>query len=127
MNFPFRLYPLHPRQTDNRTYRISASTGTPGRLCLGLLVVVALLLAATAAVAVLLLLDGGQGEGVARAAGRRLPQAVVAALVPGQGADPGLDVVVQAQLDAVGLGDARRGVRDLVLWALVLEGELASV
>lgn len=34
---------------------------------------------------------------------------------------------MQAQLDAVGLGDARGGVRDLVLWALVLEGELASV
>lgn len=33
---------------------------------------------------------------------------------------------MQAQLDVGRLGDARRRVRDLVLWALVLERELAS-
>lgn len=75
----------------------------------------------------LLLLDGGQGEGVALAAGHGLPLAVVSALVPGQGSNPRLDVVVHAQLDVVGVGDARRGVCDLVLWTLVLDGELASV
>lgn len=100
-------------------------------LCLGLLFVATLLAAAAAAAAagaaLILLLDGGQGKGVAHASGRGPPAAVVAALVPGQGADPGLDVVVQAQLDAVRLGDAGRGVGDLVLWALVLEGELAPV
>lgn len=52
---------------------------------------------------------------------------MVPVLVPGQGADPGLDVVVQLELDAARLGDPGGGVGDLVLGALVLDGELASV
>lgn len=129
MNFPLKLSTSHPHKLTTLAIQPAPQWGAPSRLYLGLLIV-ALLLLAVAALAIalaLLLLDGGQRECVARAAGRGLPQAVVAALVPGQGADPGLDVVVQAQLDAVGLGDARGRVRDLVLWALVLERELASV
>lgn len=129
MNFPLKLYTPHPDKLTTLAIQPAPQWGAPSRLYLRLLVA-ALLLLAVAALAIalaLLLLDGGQRKCVARAAGRGLPQPVVAALVPGQGADPGLDVVVQAQLYAVGLCDARGGVRDLVLWALVLEGELASV
>lgn len=130
MKFPLKLYTPHPDKLTILATQPAPQWGAPSRLYLGLLVAALLLRLAVAALAIalaLLLLDGGQRKGVARAAGRGLPQAVVAALVPGQGADPGLDVVVQTQLDAVCLGDARGGVRDLVLWALVLEGELASV
>lgn len=67
-------------------------------------------------------LDGGKPEGLADAAAHPLPEGEVDVLVPGQGADPGLHVVVDAERHVVRLGDLARRVRDLVLWALVLEG-----
>lgn len=73
-----------------------------------------------------LLLDGRQAKGLAQTAADGLPEAVVPALVPGQQADPGLDVVVDLEDDVVGLGDLAAGVRDLVLGLLVLEVEQAA-
>lgn len=75
----------------------------------------------------LLLLDGGQLKDLAHAALDGLPEPQVPVLVPGQDADPGLDIVVQAELDVVGLGDFARGVGDLVFGPLVLDGEFATI
>ena len=74
--------------------------------------------------AFVLALDRGQGEGAAEAVLHAHPAAkVVLRLAPGEEADPGLDVVVDAQAHVAGLGDAARRVGDLVLGPLVLERE----
>lgn len=75
----------------------------------------------------LLDLDGGQGKGLAEALVHGLPLCDVADLVPGEDADPRLDVIVQAQADFGGLGQLAGRVGDLVLGALVLELEDSTV
>lgn len=76
----------------------------------------------------LLRLDGRQCKLLAYPVLELLPHAVVPqVLVPRQGAHPRLDVVVQPQDDVVRLGDLARRVRDLVLGALVLDGEFTAV
>ncbi|KUI56760.1 hypothetical protein VP1G_10882 [Cytospora mali] len=55
--------------------------------------------------------SGHSAEQLAHAALDGLPPAVVAVLVPRQDADPGLDVVVQLELDVVRLGDLGGGSR----------------
>lgn len=51
----------------------------------------------------------------------------IAILVPCEGADPGLDVVMEAKLYVVGLANLAGGVCNLIFGALVLNGELATV
>lgn len=74
----------------------------------------------------LLALDRGEFESLAHATLEGFPLAVDALLVPGESADPGLDVVVQAELDVFELGDLAGGVGDLVLGTLVAELEDAA-
>ena len=68
-------------------------------------------------------LNSRKGKGLARAAFDGVPIPETQVLVPGHDADPGLDAVVEAEAHVVRLGDLARGVRDLVLGALVLELE----
>ena len=70
-------------------------------------------------------LKGRQGDFGALAAGHGLPEEEVGGQVPGEQADPGLDVVVELEGD-VGVGNLARGVGDLVLGFLVLELEDAA-
>ena len=84
-----------------------------------------------AVVVLLLLLEGREGERLTSAAVNSAPETVrggggIGVVVPGEGADPGLDVVVETEDDVVGgLGDAPAWVRDLVLGLLVLERQQA--
>lgn len=71
-------------------------------------------------------LDGREAEQLADAALEGIPLEEVDVLVPGEEADPGLSVVVEAQADVVEVGELARGVGDVVLWALVLEVEEAT-
>jgi len=74
-----------------------------------------------------LLLKGRERELFAQTAAQLLPQTIVGVLIPRENADPGLHVVVQAQCYVLGLGDLARRVCDLILGALVLEGEFAPI
>jgi hypothetical protein len=73
----------------------------------------------------LLLLDGGQVECCANTSFEGVPDQVVALGVPGQCADPRLDIVMQPELDVFNLSDLSGGVGDLVFRLLVLELEKA--
>src|SRR5690606_34026600 len=75
----------------------------------------------------ILLLNCWQSKLLAHVVAQHLPPAKVGILVPRQEADPRLHVVVHAQHHVVLLGNLARRVRDLVLGALVLDGELAAI
>lgn len=66
------------------------------------------------------LLDLRQRKQRADAALHGVPLEEGAVLVPGEEANPGLDVVVEAQADVFEVGDLAGGVGDFVLWSLVL-------
>lgn len=74
----------------------------------------------------LLYLEGRESQLGALAAGHGLPEEEVLGEVPGQQADPGLDVVVQLQGDVCCLGNLAGRMCDLILGLLVLELELAA-
>lgn len=75
----------------------------------------------------ILLLHSRQAKHLADAALHGLPRADITVLVPRQRPNPRLHIVVQTQLDVVGLANLAAGVGDLILGTLVLDGELATV
>lgn len=75
----------------------------------------------------ILLLEGGKVEGFTNAASQLLPWANILTLVPGQEANPGLDVIVQLECNIFLFSDPAAGVGDLVLGLLVSELEQAAM
>lgn len=74
-----------------------------------------------------LLLNSRQSKLLALATLDRVPHIQRLLQVPGQQADPRLNVVTQLEHDIVGLGDLAAGVGDLVLGLLVLKLENSAV